>query len=174
MKVNSAIPQKPRITFEYLQHLYNGVNMEATIIALDKIIIRGVSDQIHHIQSPEFLSNLKIIPKLWEELRSNPETEGLQKISTIDLDLEYFAGVLVKDSNELNALEKRGIPAGTYADFLHRGPMSGINNTMNYIYGSWFPRSGRKRGNGPDLSFHTEKTNPSSMENEVRILIPLI
>ncbi len=164
---------KPRITKAYIEHLYKGITMEARIVKLDESLVRGVSTRVNEVNSPEFPKNFSIISALWKTLREQARDFSYQKLSLIDSDLNYFAGVLVPDEEVLTQLELKQLPAGEYAEFLHIGPMSNIAHTMNYIYGSWFLNSGRDRGEGPDISLHTEKTDPSSNENEVRILIPL-
>lgn len=167
-----SIPTKLRITKDYIEHLFKGINMQPKIVKLPAFVARGVSAKISDVNGPQFLSNFEIIPKLWNELKKNVGDASHEKISMIDSDLIYFAGVIC-DEESLSHLECKEIPDGEYAEFLHVGPMSKIDHTMNYIYGSWFPNSEREREVGPDLSLHTEKTNPMSSENEVRILIPL-
>lgn len=170
----SKIPLRPKITLEYLIHLYQGVSMEPKIISLPSFIMKGLSSPIHHVNSPHFSSNPQIVTELWNQLRQKAQINSYQKGSLIDEELIYFAGVIVDKEDELSELEARTIDAGNYAEFIHKGAMSSLDHTMNHIYGSWFPRSGQKRREAPDLCLHTEKTNPLSPENEVRILVPLI
>lgn len=165
---------KRKITIEYIQNLHQGQSMEAKFITLPSFVTRGVSGKINHVQSEDFSENLETIPKLWAELKSIIGHTPYQKLSAIDETLNYFAGVIVSEEHELPQLTKKDISGGNYAEFIHRGPMSQIEHTMDYIYGTWFPQSGRNRGEGPDLSMHTDKTNPASTENEIRILIPLL
>lgn len=164
---------KPRITKAYIEHLYKGISMEARIVKFDKSFVRGVSARVNEVNSLEFPKNFSIITALWKTLRDQTGDFSYHKLSLIDSDLNYFAGVLVPDEDVLTQLELKQLPAGEYAEFLHIGPMSNIAHTMNYIYGAWFLSSERDRGVGPDITLHTEKTDPSSTENEVRILIPL-
>ena len=172
-KGSFMIPVKPRITRNYIYHLFEGISMEAKIVKIQKSLVRGVSAKISLVNSAEFSTNLDVIPKLWAKLRTQIGVLNYPKMSLIDEEMNYFAGVLLNDEEVFQHLERREIPEGDYAEFLHTGPMSNIIHTMNYIYGSWFPKTGKIRGNGPDLSMHTEKTNPTSSENEIRILIPL-
>jgi AraC family transcriptional regulator len=165
---------KRRITVEYIQNLHQGELMEAKIITLSEMITRGFSEKVNHVHSEGFPDNLQIIPKIWSKLRNEIGNSTYQKLSTIDENLNYFAGVIVRDEDDFPQLEKKVLPSGEYAEFIHRGPMSQIEHTMDFIYGVWFPQSGRKRRAGPDLSMHTEKTNPVSLENEIRILIPIL
>lgn len=165
---------KRKITVQYIQNLHRGEMMEAKLITLPEIITRGLSETINHVHSEGFPDNLQTIPKIWSKLRNEIGNSTYQKLSTIDESLNYFAGVIVKDEDDLSQLEKKVLPGGEYAEFIHRGPMSQIEHTMDFIYGVWFPQSGRKRRAGPDLSMHTEKTNPVSSENEIRILIPIL
>ena len=170
---SALVHVKPRITKAYIEHLYKGITMEARVVKMNECLVRGVSARVNEVNSPEFPKNFSIISALWKTLREQTRDFSYQRLSLIDSDLNYLAGVLVPDEEVLAQFELKQLPAGEYAEFLHIGPMSNIAHTMNYIYGSWFLKSGRVRGEGPDISLHTEKTDPTSTENEVRILIPL-
>lgn len=186
-KANQAIPQKPRITKEYLEHLFQGVEMEPKIIQLPAISLVGVKGIVKSVLNPEFSNNFQTIPHLWEQLREKLKNSGYTEIiervsliqaldeSKIDSDLEYFAGIKVDEAFLIKTvdLEKKLLPAGMYAEFLHKGSVRNVHHTMRYIYGSWFPKSGRARASGPDVSFYNQEKDPHSEMNEVRIMIPI-
>ncbi|MBL4837671.1 MAG: GyrI-like domain-containing protein [Kordiimonadaceae bacterium] len=48
-----------------------------------------------------------------------------------------------------------------------------IQDTMNYIYGSWLPNSGRVQADGPEYALYSKNVDPLSPNAEVRIYIPL-
>lgn len=183
----SSIPQKPRITIQYLEHLFQGVQMEPKIIQLPAMHLVGVKGIIKSVLNPDFTKNFETVPQLWEQLKQELKTLNLitpvERVSLIqaldeskmDSDLEYFAGIKVADdfksTNE--NMEKRILSPAKYAEFLHRGSVRNVNHTMRYIYGSWFPRSGKLRAAGPEVSFYSWETDPHSDQNEVRILTPI-
>lgn len=183
----SSIPQKPRITIQYLEHLFQGVQMEPKIIQLPTLHLIGIRGIIKSVLNPDFTKNFEIVPQLWEQLRQEliklNLNEPIQRVSLIqaldeskmDSDLEYFAGIKIAEDfvNSSKALEKRILPTATYAEFLHKGSVRNVNHTMRYIYGSWFPKSGRLRGVGPEVSFYSSEADPHSDQNEVRILTPI-
>jgi AraC family transcriptional regulator len=183
----SSIPQKPRITIQYLEHLFQGVQMEPKIIQLPTMYFVGVKGIIKSVLNPDFTKNFETVPQLWELLKQELKTINLtnpaERVSLIqaldeskmDSDLEYFAGVIVTEDFKITNqnLEKRILPPANYAEFLHRGSVRNVNHTMRYIYGSWFPRSGKLRAVGPEVSFYSWETDPHSDQNEVRILTPI-
>lgn len=45
---------------------------------------------------------------------------------------------------------------------------------MNYIYGAWLPKSGRKLREAPDLELYDHRFNPESENSEFDIYIPVL
>ena len=187
LKNSSMIPQRPKITVEYINHLYKGISMEPKIIKLNEMNAVGVTGIIKSVQSPEFSQNFEKVPLLWKKLSEKADSVAgnakFKRISLIDTtdkavlksDLDDFAGIILEDGlKKPSDLEARTVQAGEYAEFTHKGPMRSVNHTMNYIYGSWLPKSGRKRREGPEVTVYTERIDPNSPDNVVKILVPLV
>jgi AraC family transcriptional regulator len=137
-------------------------------------------------------NNLKIIPKLWDDfivrlrqgepessepdvcygLCDRPESLGA-KGSRPDEALYLAAVQVAKDASPPRGMVKWTSPAGTYAKFIHRGPVHKIGETMSYIYGKWFGDSDYDRGRGPDLERMDPRFNPQGAESILEIFIPV-
>lgn len=177
-------PHKPKITLAYLNHLYGGITMQPIIKDMNKTVAIGMTDNFKSVLDSES-DNQIVIPRLWsrfeKELRKHPRLSSAAKVGLIscpsddavEANMEYMAGVIWDGDYVAKGFESRSIPAGEYAEFTHRGPMRNINHTINYIYGSWLPKSGRERGDGPEIEFYPKDFNPNSPSAEMKILIPL-
>lgn len=66
------------------------------------------------------------------------------------------------------------IPAGKYAVFTHKGPISKIHETLKYIWGTWMPASEYKHWQGrPDFEYMDERFDAHSEDSEFDICVPL-
>jgi AraC family transcriptional regulator len=68
------------------------------------------------------------------------------------------------------------IPRGEYLLALHRGPVSRLNETYLYIYGSWLPRTGKRPGAAMDFDFYGEGFDREDSESPgslVEFRVPL-
>jgi len=174
------IPPKPRVTIDYLTHLYGGMSMQPQLISIEQSNAVGITAEI----SPE--NAMKVIPDLWQIFRANMQKiTGLanaQRIAVIDAiegesptaRLEYLAGAVWEDLDDLpDGFSIRTVEKGEYANFLHKGPVTKFAHTLNYIYGSWLPNSGRERAEGPEFALYGKTFNPHAADAEVQIYIPL-
>ncbi len=182
----SPIPHKPKITIEYINHLYEKITMQPTIKYLNETTAIGMAIQFKSILNSDS-DNLTVVPALWQEfkirLKEIPNGLQAQRVAVLncgdkegfDNKVDYLAGILIKNIGELpTGFEQRIIPPGEYAEFTHRGPMKNIEHTMNYIYGSWLPKSGRERADGPDIGIYPKNFDPNCTTSEMKLLIPLI
>lgn len=181
------ILHKPKITMAYLDHLYEGINMQPIFKRLPKFNVMGLGTNFISILSPE-KNNHIVIPKLWDAYISRKD-EIVNRVKPIDMGIcmpvsndsqkshpdecFYLACTEVKDSKNIpEGMIIKAIPSGEYAVFTHKGPLSKLDHTMNYIYGAWLPKSGRKLREAPDLELYDERFNPDSDQSEFDIYIP--
>ncbi|MEX0300080.1 MAG: GyrI-like domain-containing protein [Kordiimonas sp.] len=176
-----VIPSKPRITTAYLTHLYNGMTMQPQLTTIEAKTAIGFVTTFK-----PFSGDVKLIPDLWQKFRENiHKVQGLdnaQRVGVIGAvedeaptsRLEYLAGAVWDDVDDLpDGFTSRNIPTGEYAEFTHIGPVSNFPHTINYIYGSWFPKSGRIRADGPEFVLCPKDFNPNAHDATVQIYIPL-
>jgi AraC family transcriptional regulator len=182
--------QRIVLTPEYLHQRYGDIRMEPTFKQLDEISVIGLGSPFISILSPD-QNNFTVIPALWDTLfrrideipgrreefslglcRSLPE--GMERMH--DDQFYYIAGVPVQSVDEVpTGMVSTVIPARTYAMFTHRGRLNRLQETMNYIYGSWLPNSDRERADGsvPDLEWYDGRFAHDSDTSEMDIYIPL-
>lgn len=65
------------------------------------------------------------------------------------------------------------IRASRYAVFTHKGKLTDIGHTVDYIWGTWLPKSGYARKEAPDFELFDERFNKKTMEGEVDIFVPI-
>lgn len=144
-----------RINPDQLRHCAQHSAMKPTLLELPGLTLVGPSAHFISAASPD-ANNLQIIPPLWhavtarkQELgppldrfaygacRCLPETERSRED-----ELDYLAGFSVAaDAKPPAGMARWTVPAGTYALFVHRGPVTRLSETINYAFASWLPRS---------------------------------
>lgn len=179
-------PNKPRITMEYLDHLYGGINMQPFFKNIEEKKVIGMGTKFISTLSPDH-DNEKIIPALWGKYVPRSE-EIPTRLSPVDLgvcfkeegekfhpdECFYIAGTEVKSIDKIpDGMMAMTIPAGKYAVFTHKGKLDKLSFTMKYIYGSWLPKSGEKLRDAPDLEIYDQRFKPDSDESELDIYIPI-
>jgi len=188
-KIKSIIPHnKLEITFEYLEHLFKGVTMQPQFVTLEEKKIIGIGTTFISILSPE-KNNHIVIPKLWDKyLKRTGEIKNRKNDFSIGLceyiadktqkkhpdECLYMAGVEVSDFSFVpEEMTSKIIPAGRYAIFTHKGTLDKLEHTMNYIFGSWLPKSGEELRDAPDLELYDHRFKHDSENSEIDIYIPI-
>lgn len=87
----------------------------------------------------------------------------------------YMAAAEIRDAEALpSGFSTLKLPRQRYAIFVHRGHISGIANTAHHIFTTWFPQSGYRHGELPDLmERYDERFDPHSGMGAVEIWVPL-
>jgi AraC family transcriptional regulator len=87
----------------------------------------------------------------------------------------YMAAAEIRDAEALpSGFSTLKLPRQRYAIFVHRGHISGIANTAHHIFTTWFPQSGHRHGELPDLmERYDERFDPHSGMGAVEIWVPL-
>lgn len=182
-----ALP-KPRITIDYLNHLYEGVNMQPIIKTMPEKKFVGMGTKFISILSKDRDNYIKI-PQLWQRYnqrnkevphRTGQTEYGICFVVPKDQrshpeECYYLAGAEVTKVDELpEGFEARTIPAGEYAVFTHKGTLDKLEHTMSYIYGSWLPKSGRKLRDAPEIEAYDQRFKIDSPDSELDIYIPIV
>jgi AraC family transcriptional regulator len=173
---------KPQITMAYLDHLYKGMSMEPRIMEKEGFTVAGMGAPFISILSPN-ANNFEVIPPLWGHYL--PRAKEIQRSGDADYGIVYclngqtgecfyLAGAaLKKDATAPQGMETRQIPRGRYAIFIHKGKLDSLAHTMNYIHGSWMPKSGHRFREGPEIEVYDERFIPNSDKSELEIWIPI-
>lgn len=70
-----------------------------------------------------------------------------------------------------DGMEVREIPAGTYARFTHRGPISKFGETMRVLWNEWIPASGLKPSAGPMVEVYDVRFAMEEPDSEVDVWV---
>ncbi len=185
--INISLIQKVRITFAYLDHLYGGLTMEPAFKRLAEKKVVGVKGTFISVLSPE-KNNFVVIPALWQKYMPR-KAEIKNGIAPIDFGVCYEVPanertrpdecyyMACKEVTSLDNIPEGMtgfiIPEGDYAVFTHIGALEKFEYTLNYIYGSWLPKSGKKLRHAPDLELYDQRFKLNSDDSEIDIYIPI-
>ncbi len=179
---------KPRITMEYLDHLYGGMTMQPKFVNTQEKKVVGYGGNFISILSPE-KNNFVVIPELWRNFMSRAgEIQNKKGHNILGLcecindkskknhpdECFYIAGAEVTDFKSIpEGMVQKTVPAGRYAVFTHKGKLDKLEFTMSYIYGSWLPKSGEELREAPDLEVYDERFKLDSDDSEVDLYVPI-
>jgi AraC family transcriptional regulator len=182
------IRQKPKITKAYLNHLYQGITMKPVIKQIEPLHIAGLGGRFISAVSPD-ANNFSVIPKLWNdymkrrgtiENRVSPTEYGVviclgeKDHKSHPDEMLYIAGTAVTGAKHIpEGMVHARVPAGEYAVFTHKGPVENITHTVNFIYASWLPKSGRKLRNAPHLEVYDQRFKLGQPDSELEVCVPL-
>ena len=164
--------------------------------------VRHIADRITH--SPQFrqVSKLKTagirgttslfnnsLPQLWEQFLSLDSDlfvsggerycicETLNTVYSEDGNVSFsvMLGGAVKNLGSIPpGLDTKIISPGRYAVFTHRGALSSLLKTYQYIYGTWLPSSQEELDDREDFEVYRHQVlSPDAPDNEVEIFIPV-
>jgi AraC-like DNA-binding protein/predicted transcriptional regulator YdeE len=174
--------RKLRIDEAYLRHLHRGVSLYPTMRTAPDMTLVGLRTSFFGVESDKNNMGEKL-PPLWEAFLArvhevaNAETDVLYG-AVIPIpgkeQLDYLAGALVHGQPQIpKGMAVLSVPAATYAEFTHRGFPMELNQTVNYIYGSWLLTSDMRHSYGPDLELYGADYVPNSRDSVVRYAIPV-
>ncbi|PWU21794.1 MAG: hypothetical protein C5B49_02040 [Bdellovibrio sp.] len=177
---------KPRITIEYLDHLYGGITMQPKFVnEREKKIIGLGANFVSAVSNDK--SGYAVVGQLWQKYKTRADEIKGRKGYGIGLveslpdskkshadEFWYLAGSEVDDFSAVpEGMVTRTAPAGRYAVFTHRGTVAKLEHTLRYIFGSWLPKSGEELRDAPTLSCRGKDFKPGSEESVMEIYIPI-
>ena len=132
------------------------------------------------------------IPELWQKFMprmneiQNDKNTGCYELHPYDLDfkpenfsekMKFEKWAIVEVSNFDNVpegMETHILKAGQYAVFIHKGLMSKVQMSFDYVYGTWLPNSEFELDTRDDFERYGEKYfGPENSESETEIWIPI-
>ncbi|MES2935282.1 MAG: helix-turn-helix domain-containing protein [Pseudomonadota bacterium] len=175
--------KKLRIDKDYLEHINTGLNTVPEIFEQQQMHLVGMRTSFFGTDSEK--NNLaEKLPPLWQQFLTRlpeiPHSVGgmcygiVRQLHENDDELEYFCAIEVSKPSAIpEGMQALINPACTYAKFTHKGDVKLIDDTVNFIYSTWLPRSGRRRANAADLEFYGREYDPSSNASVMHYAIPL-
>ena len=128
------------------------------------------------------------VPALWKETHAIwPTLEPLMTDAVIGACIvdspeaerfDYIAGVAAAPETEAPpGTDKVVIDAQNYAVFTHQSDGAdqnlGLLETIQYIYKTWLPASGRQLACSPEFEFYDERFSPATMQGEIDYYVPI-
>ena len=169
----------PRLSFDYLEHINQGNYLKPVRTEMDPFYVAGVITLIKENESD--------IPELWEIFAN--ELEGMNHsvkpanyygIAIYPEDWEvighfYLAAVQVEyPAVDRSALVVKQIPALQCAKFIHKGPLKDLRLSLDYVYHTWMPKSGKRLARPLEIERYGHWfRGPDWEESETEILIPI-
>ena len=155
--------------------------LQPKVVEKPQLTVVGLQTAFLHVLSPD-ATNVEVIGPLWGSFlpRANQVSHrvgdemygviyGMPKAQRSHSDeLMYVAGVAVSDVGELpEGMTSRTVPAGTFAVFIHRGPIQGIRDTVRKIYRDWLPQSGYEHAGIADVELYDHRFCLDSPDSEM-------
>lgn len=181
---NAIVVEKNPATLELMEHLKGGITMEPKFIerAEERLIGMGGSFKPGSFEE---------IGRLWD--RFNERQKEIKNISgnyALGVCCSRHDAIALKEGDSMvyiaarpvDSLDQENIPEGMvsislpktqYAVFTHSGPLRNLRHTINYIWGTWLPRSNFKHAENFDFELYDERFHPDTMDGEVDIYIPI-
>lgn len=172
--------EKANVKTKNLENETGGIFMEPKIIFDKEFKIAGIKASV----KPGSGS----IDDLWHEFNSrrveientvNPNValglcEYMPNI-TDESEFSYCACVEVTDFEGIpKDITIKTIPTSKYAVFTHKGPMTGLKATYDFIYGTWLPKSDYELAERDTIEWYDSRSSDlSSPDYEFDIYLPL-
>jgi AraC family transcriptional regulator len=176
-------PRKIKFNQEYLEHINKGLSTVPEIYSQKEMRLVGMRTSFFSADS-EKNNVAEKLPPLWQSFLARLSEIGntvgdvcygvVRQLHENSDELEYFCAIEVTALHDIpKGMVTIDIPAATYAKFTHKGAVKLIDNTVNYIYSTWLPSSGKRHTCGPDLEFYGVNYNPTSDQSVMHYAIPI-
>ena len=175
--------KKVRFDEDYLLHVSTSVTLTPELTERPQMQLVGLLTSFFGRESEK--NNLgEVLPRLWDDYM--PRAAEIPNAIP-----EVYYGVIDQDRNDPERLvytacrevhDEPRIPPGMiatvtpralHAVFEHRGPAKNIDQTVNYIYGSWLVMSNYRHTSGPDLEIYDARWHATLPSSVMRYAIPV-
>ncbi len=169
---------KDQFSPNMLHFLQNELSMEPQIITRPAIKLIGIANQYDNAD----LS----LPRLWSAFkpyknsiknRTSDNSFGIYE-SYIEqgeeVSFSYVCCAAVENFDFIpRGMTTRELPEQLYAKFIHKGPISSLDKTLKYIWGSWLPKSNFDYVEKPDFELYPPNYNLMAPSSEMALHIPI-
>ena len=179
---NSLFLRKVQINADYLRHINQRISLQPEIQKQSEMLLVGMATTFYSVDSEKNNIATKLpslwrafLPRLSEVKHAVPGVcYGVirQTGERSDL-LEYYAATEVIAASPPEGMQLLVVPGQTYARFAHRGPVSDIDHTVNYIYSSWLAQSGERHSYGADLEIYGADYDAESDASIMPYAVPI-
>lgn len=175
--------RRVRIDERYLQHINVGISREPELRPVDACQYVGLHNTFYGADSEKnnFADKLlslwdAFLPRMDEISHAIPKIGyGLVEQTGGDAELlNYYSVMQVTSSAALpRDMVSVQVAAGQYAVFTHEGDPLLLDDTVNYIYGSWLPQSGYEHRGAADIEIYGKEYIPDSIASIVHYALPV-
>jgi AraC family transcriptional regulator len=176
---------RPQLTPADVRFLSQNIIMTPHIVSSPALHLVGLEARFIGPMSPE-ANNHQVIPQLFTQFFQRraelPATkDGVTYGAchclppaqrTREDELVYLVGVDVPKGTTVPAgMKVWEVPAATYAIFTHRGPITRIDETYAYIFGTWMPRADYSPVDAPNVERYDGRFGDGGEKSEMDIMI---
>jgi AraC family transcriptional regulator len=162
--------------------------LQPQIVEKAAFTVVGCQEPFIHALSPD-ANNQKVIGALWDRFvhrqhevrnREGKESYGIvhalpENQRSHPHELLYIAAVRVASAGDLPAgMIAWTVPAGTYAIFLHKGPIRNIAATGTEIYRQWLPQSEYEHAHTCDVELYDHRFKGNADDSEMEWWLPVL
>lgn len=176
-------PRKVRFDGEYLRHIHESISLEPEVYEQRELQLVGMQTRFFGVDS-EKNDMARKLPGLWQQFLPRLDEVsnripglcyGMLRQTPAGTDeLEYYAVTEVTHAEAVpKGMVQVRLPAARYARFTHRGLVTSLDRTVNYIYSSWLARSGMRHTYAADLEFYGPEYAADSDRSVIHYAIPV-
>jgi len=174
--------EKKPATIDMMLHLEEGLTMQPVIVEKEEELVIGMGASFS--ENPFWEIN-----KLWEKFNQREnEIPNLKGSYALGVCMPKHESLPVKEGDTFVYIAGRPvsrlddvpegmvavkIPKRKYARFTHKGPLTNLPHTVNYIWGTWLPKSEYKHAHSPDFELYDERFDAKSLTGEIDIFVPI-
>jgi AraC family transcriptional regulator len=169
-----------RLTLAHIQHVNKGDYLKPVFATKDAFQVAGVMTLVKD-EAQEVISQLwDILAQELEGAENVPEPRNYYGLAWYPKDWEkrglfYMAALEVESSDSLGpVLVTKTIPPLKYARFIHKGPGKDRQLTLDYVYQTWLPKSGKRLAYPLEIECYGQDLRGfDNQEAEWKIYIPI-
>ena len=160
--------------------------MQPKIVDLDEMTVVGISSLVSmkcnliHQLWERFMPREKeikdvAIPGVGLEVSFDMKEVKVEGTEKKDYEFIVLVGLPVNNIDDIpEGMTYKKIPAHKYAKFVHKGLISKIMETFNYIYEEWLPTSGYEGDSQAcEIEWYDERFKIESEDSEFDIYVPI-
>jgi AraC family transcriptional regulator len=184
MRAGGKLPYRspfPKPTLPYLEHINRGVISRPELIKREATQLLGLMTRSKN-DLPEQWNDLERL--LRDSFKPNSDQALFQPLSFWRVNLHpaseggssyYFTGVKTAGHQSYpHSLAIQSIPPGEFAQFTHQGTSDTLPFTLDYIYRTWFKKSGHDHSYGFELiCFGDTFPSDQNKDQNLKIFLPL-
>ncbi len=159
--------------------------LQPQVIEKSELTVIGLEAAFIHALSPD-ATNFQVIGPLWDQfIQRATQVQNRLDDKMVGIihdrppaershphELQYLAAAPVSSTGEIpEGMVWRIIPAGTFAVFTHRGPITLLGDTVREIYRVWLPQSGWQHAEIADVELYDHRFSCDREDSEMEYWI---